>query len=434
MKSKIIFLIIPILLLFSSCRADTENTDTENTKETLIMAYPSEVEEFYFNKFQQSESNELIAMFNQKSEDFTIQKQEYESYDKLLMDILSGRSFDLLYVGDWLDMTSMYNKGILCDLNELIASDPEISRDIYVEPVLDALEINGKLYQMPRNFNIESAVVKADNWDNDTDNSIEHLCEKAERLGYELPFDLSPYSFSFPYIVSSEFIDLDNSTCNFTDGRFENLLVIMKKFTDYYGSEAINYPNGASDLFKEDKLMIMSASIANFDHIKDLTMRSGAKLKHIGLPSEISNYHIAIPIVSFSIFESSENKAGAFEFIKYYTSYNTYVNENPSAGENVTNIAFIPINKAALEYAAEDSLSKKMNLFYTNLDDETIKEYHDDILEQIYSVNGAGTSIGSDIKNILTDEIPYYLSGSKSASEVCEMIQNRVSTYLAEKG
>lgn len=180
--------------------------------------------------------------------------------------------------------------------------------------------------------------------------------------------------------------------------------------------------------------MIMSASIANFDHIKDLTMRSGAKLKHIGLPSEISNYHIAIPIVSFSIFESSENKAGAFEFIKYYTSYNTYVNENPSAGENVTNIAFIPINKAALEYAAEDSLSEKMNLFYTNLDDETIKEYHDDILEQIYSVNGAGTSIGSDIKNILTDEIPYYLSGSKSASEVCEMIQNRVSTYLAEKG
>ena len=138
--------------------------------------------------------------------------------------------------------------------------------------------------------------------------------------------------------------------------------------------------------------------------------------------------------MSFSIFESSENKAGAFEFIKYYTSYNTYVNENPSAGENVTNIAFIPINKAALEYAAEDSLSEKMNLFYTNLDDETIKEYHDDILEQIYSVNGAGTSIGSDIKNILTDEIPYYLSGSKSASEVCEMIQNRVSTYLAEKG
>ena len=75
-----------------------------------------------------------------------------------------------------------------------------------------------------------------------------------------------------------------------------------------------------------------------------------------------------------------------------------------------------------------------MNLFYTNLDDETIKEYHDDILEQIYSVNGAGTPIGSDIKNILTDEIPYYLSGSKSASEVCEMIQNQVSTYLAEQG
>lgn len=99
MKFKLIILIIPILLLFSSCRAEEEKTDTENEKETLIMAYPSEVEDYYFNSFQQSESNELIAMFNQKSEDFIIQKQEYESYDKLLMDILSGRSFDLLYVG-----------------------------------------------------------------------------------------------------------------------------------------------------------------------------------------------------------------------------------------------------------------------------------------------------------------------------------------------
>ena len=95
------------------------------------------------------------------------------------MDILSGRSFDLLYVGDWLDMTSMYNKNILCDLNELIASDPEISRDIYVEPVLDALEVNGKLYQMPRNFNIESAVVKADKW-------IFHLIHSAFLISFPL--------------------------------------------------------------------------------------------------------------------------------------------------------------------------------------------------------------------------------------------------------
>ena len=208
MKFKLIILIIPILLVFSSCRAEEDKTDTENEKETLIMAYPSEVEDYYFNSFQQSESNELIAMFNQKSEDFIIQKQEYESYDKLLMDILSGRSFDLLYVGDWLDMTSMYNKGIFCDLNELIDADDEISRDIFVEPVLDALEVNGKLYQMPCDFAVETAVVNADTWDGDPDHSIAHLCEKAQQLGYEIPFDLSPDSFSFTYIVFDEFSNI----------------------------------------------------------------------------------------------------------------------------------------------------------------------------------------------------------------------------------
>lgn len=434
MKIKLIFLIIPILLFFSSCRAEEDKTDTENGKETLIMAYPSEVEDYYFNRFQQSESNELIAMFNQKSEDFIIQKQEYESYDKLLIDILSGRSFDLLYVGDWLDMTSMYNKGILCDLNELIDADDEISRDIYVEPVLDALEVNGKLYQIPCDFAVETAVVNADTWDGDTDQSIAHLCEKAEQLGYEIPFDLSLDSFSFSYIVSSEFIDLDNGVCNFTDGRFEELLVMMKKFTDYCKNETINYPNGATDLFSENKVMIMSFCFTGFDQLSYETADVvGVKLKYVGLPSDIPNYHIAVPIASFSIFDDSENKKGAFEFIKFYTAYNTYIYDAPTASGAVNRSSGMPINKAVVEYYAEDTLSEINKLFYSELGDEMREEYRDATLEHIYSINGAGNHIGSGIKNILTEEIPYYLSGSKSASEVCEMIQNRVSTYIAEK-
>lgn len=93
----------------------------------------------------------------------------------------------------------------------------------------------------------------------------------------------------------------------------------------------------------------------------------------------------------------------------------------------------MPINKAVVEYYAEDTLSEINKLFYPEIGDEMREEYRDATLEHIYSINGAGTHIGSGIKNILTEEIPYYPSGSKSASEVCEMIQNRVSTYIAEK-
>ncbi|MDE7290157.1 MAG: hypothetical protein K2N71_11770, partial [Oscillospiraceae bacterium] len=57
----------------------------------------------------------------------------------------------------------------------------------------------------------------------------------------------------------------------------------------------------------------------------------------------------------------------------------------------------------------------------------------DEILEQIYSVNGASSPVGNVIFPILSEETQMYFSGKKSAAEVCEIIQNRLSTYFNEQ-
>lgn len=172
----------------------------------------------------------------------------------------------------------------------------------------------------------------------------------------------------------------------------------MKKYNDFYGNISENYPNGAVDLIKNDEIMMMSSEFAGFMQLDYLTYLIGDRIKYVGLPLDISNYHIAVPIVSFSIFENSENKQGAFEFIKYYTSYNAYIYDTPTAEGLVQKRTCMPINDAAVNYLASHSLEDDSPF---GLDEQTRKENCDDILNQIYSVNGTSNPAGYTVKKFL---------------------------------
>lgn len=430
MKKNPIVFFAAVLLLFCSCQKEEE--ELIDGKQIIELACPAEVEDWYFNKYQERSSDELINLFNGQSEKYIIVKREYESCDKLLIDVMAGKEPDLLYVGDWLDMSALYSKGLLCDLYTLIDNDEDVSMDTYIEPVLKAFEVGGRLYQMPHDFAVQSAVVKDDIWGDDTDTSYEHIIEKAEELGFEVPFDLSINSYGFTSFASSEFIDFENGTCSFDDGRFEKFIFVMKKYYDEYGSILENYPNGAYDLFKENKVMMMYSEFANTNQIEYLSAEfvAGEELRYIGFPSETSNYHIATPCVSFAIFESSEKKQAAFEFMKFYTDYGTYIYDTPRADGVTQKGSLLPINKAVLDYYSEQSLNEDFNFY--GFDDDTRKKYQDEMLEQIYTINAANNYAGSTVKDILTEEITTYINGEKSVSEVCSIIQNRVSTYLEE--
>ena len=431
-KKFFLFCIIDSFLLFTSCSKNEDNIDsTEPGRETIILARPASVEDWYFNKYQERKSNEIINNFNSTNDKYFIQERPYETSDKFLLDIISGQQFDLLYVGDWLNITPLYGKKMLCDIYELIDQDSDTSRDEYVGSVLNSLEINGKLYQMPYDFIVQSTVAKTELWGNDNDNSFEHILEKSEQLGCDMPFDFSVYSYSFIPFISSEFIDFENGTCCFDDGRFEEILVLMKKYNDIYGNVSQNYPNGALDLFKENKVLMMSSEFAGFHQIDYITWEAGDRVKYVGFPSDTSNYHIAVPIVSFSISESSDKKQGAFEFIKYYTSYNSYIYDTQTTDGVTQSTMCIPINRAAVEYLADHSIDEYLNFY--KFDEKTRTENRDDILNQIYTVNGANNPVGNIAKDILSEEIQPYLDGRKNAAEVCDTIQNRLTTYFDEQ-
>lgn len=411
------FLMAAILL--TSCKGGEddipENTEVDG-KQTIILARPAE----YTNDFYGT-AGRLAAEFNSANSEYYIQEQLYESSDNLFVDIYAGKSIDLLYLGDWIDPSPLYGKELLCDLYGFIDNDTEISRRDYVESVLTALEVNGRLYQMPYDYDVESAVIKAKFWDGSEDMSFEHVIKLAEKNGCKIPFDFSLESYGFIPYITSQYIDYSKGECSFNDGRFEEFLGFIQPYVNVLADmdrEEIY------QMFLDDEMLLMDSGFAGFVQLDYLESEVGEELKFVGYPSETPNYHIAVPLTSFAIFSQSKKQEGAFEFIKYYTSYGANINESDRSKGGL-----IPINRAALEKHAEAHM--EMSLY--KLDEEQMKQNVEETLRQINSVNGSGSRSGDVAAAVISEELQLYFKGDKSAAEVCEIIQNRLSTYFNEQ-
>lgn len=415
MKRFVFFLTIIIgTVLLTSC-SNKENHTDERGRQAVVLARSAQKD------FTDEAADRLIASYNSKSADYFIEERLYESGNNLMIDVLAGKSPDILMFGDWIDASSLYGKERLADIYAFIDSDGDISRSDFVEPVLKTLETDGRLYCMPYDFSVDSAVVKTELWGDDSNTNFEHIAEISEKKGCVIPFDFTVNSYNFMNYISSEYIDFSKGKCSFDDGRFEAFLEFLNRY-------AVRVDNTDRDtlynMFINDEMLMLNCGFAGFDQIDYLESDAGGKIKFIGLPSGTGN--IVIPETAFGIFEQSDSKLGAFDFIKSCTSYKAYVSE--AADGEFTGVYCLPINKMALDFCYDHSL--KRNSY--RLSEEKKKRNNDEILRQINSVRSAYFPSGNAVQTIISEETATYFNGEKSASEVCSIIQNRVSTYLEE--
>lgn len=410
------------VILFSSCKsADADNKVTdEKGRERIILAC---IAEDGLTVHYNDTVGVLVSRYNGAGEKFYIEEKTYLSTDNLIMDLIGGERIDVIAVDQLMDISPLYAKGLLCDLYEFIDNDEDISRDTYVKPVLRSVEANGKLYEMPFDFGILSAVAKEKLWGDDGDTSFEHIAEKAEALGGIIPYKFYLDSVEFTASMISEYVDFANSSCSFDSEKFKEFIKFVKPY--YNEIKNLSYED-LHEKFRNDEILVTSQYISFMQqvHIERDVFDS---VKYIGLPSKIENYHVAFPLLSFSIFTNSGNPEGAFDFIKYSTSYETYVEK--SGGYEAPRMTNSPINQAALEF----NYNYFLEINPMRIKKETQKKYLDEAMKQINSINGSGKTICKPISDILSNELKSYFNDNKDIDEVCRVIQDRVSTYLIEQ-
>lgn len=111
-----------------------------------------------------------MVEYNKSGDTYRIVVKEYNTYNtsedytlgvkQLNNDIISGGMPDILVVDSNMSMDSYIAKGLVANVDDLIAGDEELSKNDYLQNVWDAYRVDGKLYYVIPSFYISTMVGK----------------------------------------------------------------------------------------------------------------------------------------------------------------------------------------------------------------------------------------------------------------------------------
>ncbi len=400
----------------------------------------------------------LIVNFNRSSEKYRVVVDDYTVYNSSGNTGLAEQRFDLdLASGVVHDIVFLYHnkrskyieKEIFADLYEFFDADETFSRESLLGCIRQNCETDGKLFAVPRGFYISTLVGKTalvGERETLTINDLRELTEKLPsdarlflRTGRDTIFKWTLQS------LTNEYIDYRNASCSFTEPSFIELLECMKTLPVTGRSRSISVTVNTDEIGEmrgETAYLLeyLLESINSFIGLKIVFGDDAYTIK--GYPSQTGNGSIIQISDNLAIRDKSEQKEGAWEFLKYVLS-----------DEEQTAQSRLPVTNPALSALLEEYKSKyfyynkqkpnttnlsilddvpenpfvepHVELRFTEADAEEVRRFLNDVT---FSPNYDQTAI-----SIIVEEATDYFGGTTIAQKCAENIQNRVSIYLSEQ-
>lgn len=374
---------------------------------------------------------------------------QYQSIEKLNLDILSGKGPDIL-VG-YSQASQFFNDDILLDLNTYLDSDSTIHREEYFDNIFRAFEDNGKLYAIPLTFSIEGLALnnkltggKKSLTFSDLDSIASSLPQNTQLLSSNSCESL--LKSWLPHLMS-HFIDHQNQKVDFESDEFKALLEAVKKYgklNSQGNSDAImdgGFLINDDILFREGTVAACSTTIYSLDSYAlalYLAQRDGVTLA--GIPSSSSIGLSANGDLTMSISASSGNPDLAWEFIKDFLKEDVQTRFSFYSGH-------FPVSRNAFAANCETEMEVSEE-YYKQLQEEAktnpdmagdlnnflhlTKEKADELKKIIEGITQI-ECYDSDILNIILEEAPAFFLDQRSVEDVCKNIQNRASIVIQER-
>ncbi len=408
----------------------------------------SEVEEkitlTYGAMYIDQKVKENIIRFNKSNEKYRIEVKEYATDDwetgltQMNSEIVSGNGPDIIDLSN--GNADLYMaKGVLEDLNPYIDA-AGIHREDYVENAFQAYASGDKLYGIVPSFSVITVMGKTadvgeeQGWTiDDVMTLMESKPENTELFAYCSKETILYYMSSMSL---DSFVDWETGECKFNDGYFEKVLEFANQFP-----EAIEYSDDEESVpskIQSGKLLLQEISMTDVQSYQMYTMLYGEPTTFIGFPSNSGNGSYISPSNGMGINAKSENKEGAWEFLK------TFIEEDFQ--NNSVEWSF-PVLRSALDAQFEEAMTPE----YVEIDGEQVEEpktswSYDEFSADIYAATQeqideikalieSTTEIESrndEITNIISEEAAALFAGQKSAKDVADVIQSRVQIYVNE--
>ena len=405
-----------------------------------------------------------IVKFNKTNPDYRIVVTDYAEYasdsedsnaglTKLSTEIIAGNVPDLIANSMLMPMRQYAAKGLLEDLWPYIDADPEFSRDALMQQPLNAAQIDGKLYQLPLDFSVTTAVGLGkivggyDTWTlADLKDAMTKLPEGAMIFNkYYTQTEMLQYCVA---MNADSFMSWQDGTCNFDSDDFRALLEFTGSFPAEYDWQSDDDYESDFSRVKSGKQLLYPTGIGDFDSIYYMFAVLGSDVSFIGFPREDgSNGNCFNADVTLSITTTCKDKSAAWSFVRSTLSE-----------EFQKELWNFPILKSAFDEKAKEAMTQE---YETDADGNQILDENGDPIpistggmswgeedmvelyavtqEQYDAVMGLINSTTSyldydqNVLNIITEEAAGYFAGSKTLEEASKIIQSRVNLYIQEQ-
>ncbi len=362
---------------------------------------------------------------------------------RLLMDIMKGENVDMVMDQSFFDLSNydiLSQKGAFVDLYTFLDDDTGISRAELNAHVLEIHENDGKLYQMPLSYRIETMVGDAESVGTKENWTLEEMIAHWEQMPEGANF--SGHATQWPVfwdLVRSNlgaYVNYENATCSFDSPEFIRLLEFVNQFEK-------TPENKVEPDYKNN--FVNTCTFYGFDQFHLNTEDSDV---YVGYPSENGQGSFVDTLRKrYSICAAAHPavQEGAWEFLSYMLDADvqianciSYDSETYAEYPQLKEDAF-PINQMAFERIAEGMIAhagESRVLSFSGYEKDVgylTQEEYERLLRLINSLNRMDSPVDKVAQTIIENEIEALFGGERTAEEVAKAIQGRMEIMISEK-
>ena len=425
----------------------------------------------------------MIVEYNKTNDEYRINVVDYSEYatdddynagvTKLTTEIISGSVPDIFLTSN-LPIDKYAAKGVIADLNTFMDGGNGLSRDYFVPQVMSALEKDGKLYELPTSFSVQTAYALssiASQYDTWNVAAVQDAMTQLQE-GATVFSDGWTKNTALSNCLSrnlSAFVDWTTGKCEFDSEAFQQLLAFCNSFPAETsdGDGAIAYAPSA-DIAVDDamwdsdatritngKQLMSTIGMYSFDSYIWNVYAIRDKITFTGYPTEDgsgSSFELQMPMAISSVTKYPD---AAWDFVcSIIKKMNTIDENNYYYGFPISQAAFdaemtdimteqyqLDENGEQVDWDGDGEPDKAIRGSYETMENgETV--YKDvyaltqEDIDQILGVINSTRSVydyDQEILDIITDEVAAYFAGDKDVQTTANMIQSRVNLYVQEQ-
>lgn len=385
---------------------------------------------------------EAVIAFNKVNDKYAINIKDYSNSEdpqqQFAADIVAGNIPDIIYMSD-LPLGEYVNKGVLEDLTSYFEKEG-LDKDL-IGSVAEAMQTDGKFYYVSPSASISTIVGNSDIVGTKTGWTVQEFLDLANKEKGKSDAFSYPYRSTLFYTLvgscMSDYVDWSTGECQFDSPEIKAILEYCKEYgkpDDY----ELDHSDSLPKQIREGKVYLSEQTL-DMQSTVMINKMFNDKACFIGYPCKDGNGTYLAFNGMYSISAKSQNKEGAWEFLKslmtkeyqaqhtYYgiptrqDAYEMYKKEQTTTESYVDEFGK-KVEPMDSSYGYDD-----LEVHIGPLSDDEIK-----VFEDVLNHATRAYQMDSKLMNIFSEEVAAYFADDKSVDDVCKVIQNRVSTYVNE--